>query len=415
MRASRRAVIIDAGSSGASGDKFLGALIDLGGSPKNLDRVARIVEDNLPGASHINVKTSRVERGEIGGQLVEVSSEEKASKRKARDLQSSAAKCAKVLGLSEWGIAFVKSVLDTLSSAESRVHRHSAKEVELHELGSADTLVDILGVAYLADELELSGAGWWCGPIGVGTGVTEFSGRIYPNPAPAVAEIMRSRKFPMKTSNIQFELTTPTGAAIAVNLAGDGTGEVPIITPHKIGYGAGSKDLDQVANILRLTVGELLRNEHSHDEVVVLETNLDDVSGEVIGRAVERLMEAGARDVSITPLFMKKNRPGQLISVITDKAKSEHLAELLMEETGTLGVREMPVSRHISRRSSGTVVLEVGGKKFQVRVKRALSTSGHTQGGKVEYEDLRRISNETGLSMRELQQIVKTRVISRDT
>ena len=415
MRASGRVVIIDASSSGASGDKFLGALIDLGGSPKSLDKVARAVEENLTGASHVHVKTSMVERGEIRGQLVEVRSEEKVSKRKASDLQSSALRCGKALGLSDWGTSFVKSVLDTLSSAESRVHGHSAKEVELHELGSADTLVDILGVAYLADELELSGARWWCGPIGVGTGVTEFSGRAYPNPAPAVAEILRSHKFPMKTSNIQFELTTPTGGAIAVSLVGSETGEVPIITPHKIGYGAGSKDLDQVANVLRLTVGELFETEHSHDEVVVLETNLDDVSGEVIGRAVERLMEAGARDVSITPLFMKKNRPGQLISVITDKAKSERIAELLMEETGTLGVREMPVSRHISRRSSGTLELEVVGRKFQVKVKRALTTTGHAQGGKVEYEDLRRISNETGLSLRELQQIVKTRVIARDS
>ena len=126
-------------------------------------------------------------------------------------------------------------------------------------------------------------------------------------------------------------------------------------------------------------------------------------------------MEAGARDVSITPVFMKKNRPGQLISVITDKAKSERLAELLMEETGTLGVREMPVSRHISRRSSGTVELEVGGKKFQVRMKRALTAAGHLQGGRVEYEDLRRISNETGLSIRELQQVVKNRVLPHDS
>jgi len=407
MRTSGRAVIIDASSSGASGDKFLGALIDLGGSPKSLDKVARVVEDNLPGASHVHVKTTRVERGEISAQLIEVRSEEKVSKRKASDLQSSAVKCAKELDLSEWGTAFVKSVLDTLSSAESRVHGHSAKEVELHELGSADTLVDILGTASLADELQLSGARWWCGPVGVGTGVTEFSGRTYPNPAPAVAEILRSHEFPMKTSSVQFELTTPTGAAIAVNLADGKTGEIPIITSHKIGYGAGAKDLDEIANILRLTVGELSGTDHAHDEVVVLETNLDDVSGEVIGRAVERLIEAGARDVSITPVFMKKNRPGQLISIIADKAKSERLADLLMEETGTLGVREMPVSRHISRRASDTLALEVGGKKFQVRIKRALTATGHSQNGKVEYEDLRRISNDTGLSVRELQQIVK--------
>jgi uncharacterized protein (TIGR00299 family) protein len=380
-----------------------------------LDKVARIVEENLPGASHVHVKTTRVERGEISAQLVEVRSEEKVSKRKASDLQSSALKCGKALDLSEWGTAFVKSVLDTLSLAESRVHGHSAKEVELHELGSADTLVDILGIAYLADELELSGARWWCGPVGVGTGVTEFSGRTYPNPAPAVAEILRSHEFPMKTSSIQFELTTPTGAAIAVNLADGKTGEIPIITSYKIGYGAGAKDLDEIANILRLTVGELSGTDHAHDEVVVLETNLDDVSGEVIGRAVERLMEAGARDVSITPVFMKKNRPGQLVSVVADKAKSEHLAELLMEETGTLGVREMPVSRHISRRASGTMAIEVKGKKFQVRVKKSLTATGHFQGGKVEYEDLRRISNETGLSIRELQKIVEASIIPRDS
>src|SRR2546425_8246606 len=415
MRASGRAVIIDASSSGASGDKFLGAFIDLGGSPKSLDKVARIVEDNLPGASHVHVKTTRVERGEISAQLIEVWSEEKVSKRKASVLQSAAVKCGKALELSEWGTAFVKSVLDTLSSAESRVHSHSAKEVELHELGSADTLVDILGTAYLADELELSGARWWCGPVGVGTGVTEFSGRTYPNPAPAVAEILRSHEFPMKTSSIQFELTTPTGAAIAVNLADGKTGEIPIITSHKIGYGAGAKDLDQIANILRLTIGELSGADHAHDEVVVLETNLDDVSGEVIGRAVERLMEEGARDVSITPVFMKKNRPGHLISVIADKTKTEHLAELLMEETGTLGVREIPVSRHISRRANSTITLDVEGKKFQVRVKRALTSTGHSTSGKVEYEDLRRISNETGLSIRELRQIVKNRAIGRDT
>ena len=413
MRGSRRAVIIDAGSSGASGDKFLGALVDLGGSPKSLMKVAEVVEKNLPGSKNIRVETSRVERGDIGARLVSVSSEEKVSKRKAADLIASARKCAKSLGLSNWGAGFVISVLESLGLAEIRVHGHSARDIELHELGSADTLVDILGVAYLVDELKLSGDKWWCSPIAVGTGVTIFSGRTYPNPAPAVAEILRAHKFPMKTSNIQYELTTPTGAAIAVNLA-SGKGEVPVITPQKFGYGAGAKELDQVANLLRLTVGELSRADHAHDEVVVLETNLDDVSGEVIGRAVERLMEAGARDVSITPVFMKKNRPGQLISVIADRAKSEHLAELLMEETGTLGVREIPVSRHISRRASTTMAIEVKGTRFQVRVKKSLTATGHFQGGKVEYEDLRRISNETGLSIRELQKIVEASITRRD-
>jgi pyridinium-3,5-bisthiocarboxylic acid mononucleotide nickel chelatase len=415
LRVSGRAVIIDAGSSGASGDKFLGALVDLGGSQKSLEKVAKAVEKNLPGAKDVRVDVRRVERGDIAARLVSVTSKENVSKRKVAVLVESARNCAKSLGLSEWGTGFVMSVLESLGLAEVRVHGHSSKDIEVHELGSADTLVDLLGVAFLVEELKLSGDKWWCSPIGVGTGVTSFSGRMYPNPAPAVAEILRAHKFPMRTSNVDYELTTPTGAAIAVNLARGGVGGAPVIMPQKIGYGAGAKDLDQVANLLRLTVGEPPSAHHAHDEVVVLETNLDDVSGEVIGRAVERLMEAGARDVSITPVFMKKNRPGQLISVIADKTKSEHLAELLMEETGTLGVRELPISRHISRRANGSMTIDVKGKKFQVRVKKSLSANGRFQGGKVEYEDLRRISNETGLSVRELQKIVESSIIPHDS
>lgn len=399
-----RAVIIDASSSGVSGDKFLGALVDLGGNMRTLGKAAKAVEQNLPGTDRVRVKSSRVDRGDIGAQLVSVVSEEKVSKRNGKILISVALKCAKTLGLSPWAENLVRSVFDTLLAAEIRVHGHATKALELHELGSADTLVDVLGVAILTDELGLSGAEWWCSPIAVGTGVTNFSGRNYPNPPPAVAEILRAHKFPTRLGEVQYELTTPTGAAIAVNLAGKGNGETLIIAPEKVGYGAGSKDLEGVANILRLTTGQLPQSDHAHDQVVVLETNLDDVSGEIIGRAVERLMEAGARDVSITPVFMKKNRPGQLVSVIADKSKSEELAEVLMDETGTLGVREIPVSRHISRRSIGNTTIEVKGRKFRVRMKQALGS----QSGKVEYEDLRRISNETGISIRELQKAAKT-------
>ncbi|HZY47434.1 MAG TPA: nickel pincer cofactor biosynthesis protein LarC [Candidatus Bathyarchaeia archaeon] len=415
MRSSRRVVIVDASSSGVSGDKFLGALIDLGGSQKSLERVARVVEKNLPGTVRVQVKTSRVERADISARLVSVSSKENVSKRKGSSLIAAAKKCEKALNLSDWAGSFTEAVIESLSSAEARVHGHSSREIELHELGSADTLIDILGVACLADELELSDATWSCSPIAVGRGVTSFSGRSYPNPAPAVAEILRAHRFPTKPTSIEYEITTPTGAAIAVNLADDHKTNVPTYTPSKIGYGAGSKDLDQVANVLRLTLGEFSGHNHAHDEVVVLETNLDDVSGEIIGRAVEKLMDAGARDVSITPVFMKKNRPGQLISVIADRTKSERLAEVMMDETGTLGVREIPVSRHISRRAVEAASLEAGGRNFPVKVKKALTSSVALRRGKVEYEDLRRISNQTGLTIRELQEIASSRSIMRDS
>src|SRR6266702_5778188 len=376
MKASGRAVIIDASSSGASGDKFLGALIDLGGSPKSLDKVARVVEDNLPGASHVHVKTTRVERGEISAQLIEVRSEEKVSKRKASVLQSSAVKCGKALDLSEWGTGFVKSVLDTLSSAESHVHGHSTKEVELHELGSADTLVDVLGVAYLADELGLGGLEWWSTSLSVGRGTSHFSGRDYSNPPPAVAEILRAHRVPMSPGKVEQELTTPTGAAITVNLARNVSDFYPTIRPRKIGYGAGSREIKEVANVLRIVTGERVDRSHSHDQVVVLETNLDDVTGEVIGHAIERVMEAGARDVTVTPVYMKKNRPGHMFSVIVDAGRSEELARVIMEETGSLGVREIPVRRHITLRTTGKRVLQVKGNQYPLKVKSVVDAEG---------------------------------------
>src|SRR6266705_5449653 len=153
--------IIDASPSGVSGDKYLGALLDLGGKIESLRNVARVVAENLPGTGEVNVKARRVERGEIGAQLVTVVSEKKVGKRRGREILSSTRKCVDRLGMSEWGSKFSISTIETLLEAESRVHGHSAGEVELQELGSADTLIDVLGVAYLVQSLKLAGIKWW--------------------------------------------------------------------------------------------------------------------------------------------------------------------------------------------------------------------------------------------------------------
>jgi uncharacterized protein (DUF111 family) len=162
-----------------------------------------------------------------------------------------------------------------------------------------------------------------------------------------------------------------------------------------------------VANVLRITAGQSLEKEHSHDEMVLLETNVDDVTGEVMGRTVERLMSRGARDVTITPVYMKKNRPGHVITVIARKDGAEELAQLLIAETGTLGVRELPILRHITSRTTRTIHLQLGGKNYPFRVKIAEDRRGRAMGSKVEYEDLRRISDKTGISMLELQRLAK--------
>ena len=174
-----------------------------------------------------------------------------------------------------------------------------------------------------------------------------------------------------------------------------------------VGYGAGSKDIDAVANVLRIMAGQSPETPHSHDEMVILETNIDDVTGEVLGRAVERLMSQGARDVTITPVYMKKNRPGHVVTVIAKKEDGEDLAQVLIAETGTLGVRELPVIRHITPRTRKTIELRIRGKVHPVGVKLSEDRQGRILGVKVEYEDLRRISDTTGISILELQRLAK--------
>ncbi len=210
--------IIDASPSGVSGDKYLGALLDLGGKAESLRKVGRVVAESLPGTGDVSVKVRRVERGDLGAQLVTVESEKKVGKRKGTEIIGSARKCVDKLGLSEWGSKFSLSTIETLLDAESKVHGHPAGEVELQELGSADTLIDVLGVAYLVESLKLTGIKWWCSPVSVGLGTTHFSNRTYPNPAPAVAEILRKNHFAMERGLANAELSTPTGVAITVNL-----------------------------------------------------------------------------------------------------------------------------------------------------------------------------------------------------
>ena len=399
--------VIDANSSGVSGDKYLGALVNMGGRVESLRKVARVVAEYLPRTSKVEVEAQKVERGSIGGHLVTIKSEETDHRRKGGAILGSAEKCARKLGLSGSGAKFSVSTVETLLHAESKVHGHSPNDVELEELGSADTLIDVLGVARLSEELGLANATWWSTPVAVGGGTSHFAGRSYPNPPPAVGEILRARKFPMVRGLGDQELSTPTGVAITVNLVGKYSQSHPAIRPDMVGYGAGSKDIDGVANILRITAGQSLETPHSHDEVVILETNIDDVTGEIIGRAAEILMSQEARDVTITPVYMKKNRPGHMITVIAKKDDAEDLAQVLIAETGTLGVRELPVNRHITPRTSRTVQMRTGGKTHHVRVKVAEDRKGRVLGFKVEYEDLRRISDQTGISVLKLQRLAK--------
>jgi uncharacterized protein (TIGR00299 family) protein len=279
----------------------------------------------------------------------------------------------------------------------------------LHEVGLIDTPAEIIGVAVAVENLGLFNAKVYATPASVGGGLFKFSHGTVSSPAPATLEIFRAKNFPIQGGPVESELATPTGAAILVNLANEVGRFYPEMTPQKIGYGAGNKDFEEMPNVLRLTVGEPLENWLCKDEIAILETNLDDVTGEVIGNSVDKLLREGAKDVSIIPMFTKKNRPGQILKILADRKDVKRLSRVVIEETGTLGVRVYQCERHVINREVIAVDVHVGGTKEQVKVKVAKDTNGKVIRVKPEYDDVKRLSDKTGKPLREVNEIILMR------
>jgi uncharacterized protein (TIGR00299 family) protein len=279
-------------------------------------------------------------------------------------------------------------------------------------VGLVDTAAEIVGCAVALDDLGLFEAKIYALPVSVGGGLFKFSHGTVSSPAPATLAILQSRNFPFKGGPLETELATPTGAAILVNLAAEVVCVYPGIVPLKVGYGAGTKDFAEIANVLRIVVGKSLDGACLRDEAAVLETNLDDVTGEIVGRTVDRLLQEGAKDVSIIPMFTKKNRPGQILKVVADMADVERLSQVLMEETGTLGVRVFPCQRRILSRELTQVEVLIDGVKQTVNVKVAKNSKGKIIRIKPEYEDLKRIADQTGRPLREIAEVAAAKARS---
>ena len=238
-----------------------------------------------------------------------------------------------------------KRIFTRLGEAEAKVHGTTLQKVHFHEVGAVDSIADIVGSAIGLDLLGVEQV--VCSPIPTGHGFVKISHGRVSIPAPATAELLKG--IPLASSAVEAELTTPTGAAIAATVAED-FGALPAMKIETIGYGAGSRDLDEQPNILRLIVGVTAEADES-DQVWILETNLDDVSGELIGHTTTLLLEAGALDAYTTPIHMKKNRPGVMLSVICGADHIAAMEEIIFRETTTLGIRRWPVSRHKLKRA----------------------------------------------------------------
>ncbi|MBI5197661.1 MAG: nickel pincer cofactor biosynthesis protein LarC, partial [Nitrospirae bacterium] len=351
--------------SGASGDMILGALVDAGLPLKILqERLAFLsVEGYEVNAYSVKKKGLRATKVDVvipRGDL---------PARDFRDLRE----IIKRSGLSPAEKERGLQIFQRLAESEARVHDCPVEEIHFHELGALDTLVDVMGAVIGFQFLGIEKI--VVSPLDVGGGMTESSHGRLPIPGPAAAEMLKG--VPIYSSGIDKELVTPTGAAILTTLA-QVFGPMPRMHVEIIGYGAGSWDLPEKPNLLRLFIGQeavtgqVFSGDYSRDQVVLLETNIDDLNPQVYEYVMERLFEAGALDVTLTPMLMKKGRPAHKLSVIGPPEGTDRLLEILFRETTTLGIRIQPVERVILAREEKEVTLSFG----KVRVK--ISRKGNT-------------------------------------
>lgn len=285
------------------------------------------------------------------------------------------------------------AIFEALAAAEAKVHNTDIEKIHFHEVGAADAIVDIVCAAVGSDALGIDE--WICSPLNLGSGTVHCAHGEFPVPAPATAELLKGA--PVYSSGIKAELVTPTGAAIVKVLA-KGFGPLPQFKASSIGYGAGTRDFDGHANVLRLLIGDSFARSEvnsqiskgiAEETIAVLEATLDDLSPQVIGYAMERLLAEGALDVFYTPVQMKKSRPGTLLTVLANTADVERLTQILFRETTTLGVRVREEKRLALARRWERVSTLWG----EVRMKIAEVDGGSTNHAP-EYEDCRRIAQE---------------------
>lgn len=361
--------------SGISGDMLVGALADAGASTAALGEALGALG---MGASYRFEKTKR--RG-IGATKFHVEGGEGHGHRHLSHILEMIGQAA----LPERAKQNAAAVFQRLGEVEARVHQVAIERVHFHEVGAVDSISDIVG-ACLGFEL-LGAEEIHCSALNLGSGTVETAHGTLPVPAPATAALVEGK--PVYVRGPAVELTTPTGAAIATTLAVS-FGALPAMRISAIGYGAGERDFPEHANVLRVMIGEASGASEA-TTVAVLEANIDDSSPEVLGYAMERLLEGGALDVTLSPIFMKKNRPGTLVRAIARPEDQERLAALLFAETSTLGLRVYTAERRLQARH----IVEVQTPHGRVHVK--VSADGHFA---PEYEDCRRLALETGVPLK---------------
>ena len=364
--------------SGVSGDMILGALVDLGVKIEFIENSIKEI-----GIQNFKLKKYSVKKNHIGALKVDVETWNDHHHRHLSDIQNLIDKGK----FSDNSKLLIKKIFQRIAEAEAKIHQVPVEKVHFHEVGALDSIIDIIGAVIGFEYLGIEKL--YSSPISLGSGSVKCAHGIIPVPAPATLELIKG--FPVNKREIPFELCTPTGAGIVTTVA-EYMDLLPEIVVAKVGYGAGTRDIDELPNILRIIKGEE-RQKYLTDSVIVIETNIDDMNPEIYSYVVERLFENNAVDVYITPVYMKKGRPGNLLSVVTEKQHLNNLLEVIFNESTTLGVRINELQRKKLERIIEEVDTPFGKLKVKVKIK---------DGKKIyypEYEECKRIAREKKITI----------------
>ena len=382
-------IVIDPQIAGISGDMLLSSLVNLGADKNKIIEGIIKSQKFLSGSTIKKIDFQKIEKQGIESTELILEIDENVSKRKGIEIKKAISESVNELNLTTKAKVFAELCISTLISSESKIHGISEDSVHFHEASSIDTLVDIVGTTIALDDLRLFEEKIVCLPVSVGGGTVSFSHGTMSNPASAVLQIFKNSNLNIQGNNSKEELTTPTGACILVNLTNNPVEYYPSMNIRSIGYGAGQKDFENFSNVLKIIQGD--ENNSEMDSVKILETNIDDVSGEILGHLIEKIMDQGAKDVSIYPGITKKGRPTNLVCIICDDVKVDTIIDTLVLETGTLGIRISNSNRFIVPRSNHNFSLTFDGKSFEVNYKKS-SHKGKTH-FKIEFDDLKNMSN----------------------
>ncbi len=378
--------------SGISGDMTLGALVDAG---VPLDSLAAALGAALPALSGYHLEAERISQHGIGGTRVSVVLDPAAPQPQRSWRAIRAMLLASTLPTPVLQDAMM--IFATLAQAEAQVHGTTVEDVHFHEVGAVDSIVDIVGAVLGLFFLGIERV--YCSPLSDGRGFTRSQHGIIPIPAPATLAILAAANAPLREAPTDRELVTPTGAAIVAALADFSQ---PTMRLNAVGYGFGRRELPW-PNALRLWLGEMddapspttsdqPDNGIAQDEVILLETNIDDMNPQFYAPLLDRLFAAGALDAWLTPIIMKKGRPAILVGVLATPAQADTLSDLLITETTTLGVRRTPATRHKAGRSFATVATPWG--EVNVKLK---NWRGQIVAATPEYDDCAALARSTSL------------------